>query len=93
MNRKKILQIFLDTQLKDQIQEIFGSSSYIGVNNLSYVKSKDSYLINVTLYVNDLDDFEILYPTTVISFIKMAWSVVGHKKDLIIQSSFDCVQQ
>jgi hypothetical protein len=92
MNRKKILQLFIDTQLKDQLQEIFGESSFITINNLSYVKSKDSYLINTTLYVSNLDDFEILYPTTLISFIKMAWGVVGHKKEIIIQSSFDVVQ-
>ena len=92
MNRKKILQLFIDTQLKDQLQEIFGESSFITINNLSYVKSKDSYLINTTLYVSNLDDFEILYPTTLISFIKMAWGVVGHKKEIIIQSSFGVVQ-
>jgi len=92
MKRKGMLQLFLDTQLKDQLQEIFGESSFITINNLSYVKSKDSYLINTTLYVSNLDDFEILYPTTLISFIKMAWGVVGHKKEIIIQSSFDVVQ-
>jgi hypothetical protein len=91
MNRKKIIQLFLDTQLNDQIQEIFGKNSKINVSNLSYIRSKDSYLINVTLYVDNMDDFEILYPTTVISFVNMAWKVVGHKKDIIIQSSFDLV--
>jgi len=92
MNRKKILQVFIDTQLKDQLHEIFGENSNIKINNLSYVRSKDSYLINSTLYVNNLDDFEVLYPTTMVSFIKMAWSVVGNRKDIIIQSSFDVVQ-
>jgi hypothetical protein len=93
MNRKKILQLFLDTQLKEEIENIFGKNSHISINNLTYVRSKDSYLINTTLYVKELDDFDVLYPTSLISFVKMGWGVVGHKKDIIIQSSFDLVQE
>jgi|688.fasta_scaffold1666959_2 hypothetical protein len=93
MKRKRMLQLFLDTQLKGQIQNIFGKNSCIVINNLTHVRSKDCYLINTTLYVNSLEDFEVLYPTSLISFIKLAWSVVGHKKEIIVQSSFDLVSE
>ncbi len=88
-----MLQLFLDTQLKGQIQNIFGKNSRIVINNLTHVRSKDSYLINATLYVNSLEDFEVLYPTSLISFIRLAWGVVGHKKEIIVQSSFDLVSE
>lgn len=93
MNRKEILQMFLDTQLKKDLSEMFGKNSKISINNISYIRSKDSYLLNVTLFVSSLDDFEILYPTSLNSLIKMAWSVVGSRKEIIIQSSFDLLPE
>ncbi len=93
MKRKRMLQLFLDTQLKSQIENIFGKNSCIVINNFTHVRSKDCYLINATLYVNSLEDFEVLYPTSLISFIRLAWGVVGHKKEIIVQSSFDLVSE
>ena len=93
MTRKEILQLFLDTQFKTDMSNMFGKNSKILINNISYVNSKDSYLLNVTLYVTNLDDFEILYPTSLISLLKLAWSVVGLKKDIIVQSSFDLLPE
>lgn len=92
MKHKKFLQIFLDKQTNRQIHKLFGEKSYVVVNNMSYVHSKDSYVLNVTLYANDFDNFDVAYPHGLEMLIERAWNVVGDKKKIIVQSSFDCVQ-
>jgi hypothetical protein len=84
MKKKKFLQRILDTKLKSTIKKTFGEKSYIKVSNISYVRSKDSHIINVTLYLDDVENSIDLYPE--------GWDVVGDKKPIIIQSSLDVPQ-
>lgn len=93
MKHKRFLQTFLDRQTKRHLQELFGEKSYVVINNISHVHSKDSYVLNVTLYVNNFDNFDVAYPHGLEMLIERAWNVVGDKKKIIVQSSFDSVQQ
>jgi hypothetical protein len=92
MRKKKFLQRILDTTLKTTIKKTFGEKSYIKVSNISYVRSKDSYVINVTLYLDDLENSILLYPDGLEIIIKQAWDVIGDKKPIMIQSSLDVPQ-
>jgi len=93
MKHKKFLQKFLNTQMKKRIESIFGKDSNIFVNNLSFVRSKNSYLINVTLYLSELENFDEVYPTGLTMIIEQAWGVVGDSsKNVIVQTSVDLVQ-
>ena len=92
MRKKKFLQRILDTTLKTTTKKTFGEKSYIKVSNISYVRSKDSYVINVTLYLDDLENSILLYPDGLEIIIKQAWDVVGDKKPIMIQSSLDVPQ-
>jgi hypothetical protein len=89
MKRKKYLQKILDTSLKSKIVEYFGKGSYIKVLNLTYVRSKDCYTINVTIYVGDIEsNFELIKDGGSL-IVKQAWDVVGDKKPIMVNFSVD----
>ena len=93
MRFKKFLQLFFDKQLSKQLVEYFGEKSYVTISNLTYIRSKKSYLINITLYVGQPENLELLYPDALEMLVQRAWNVIGDKKDIIIQSSFDLTQK
>ena len=86
---KKFLQKILDTSLKNEIIKIFGDKSYIRINNMSYVRSKKSYLLNVTLFVYDVENCFEFYPDGLDVIINRGWIGVGDKTPLIINSSIE----
>lgn len=89
MKRKQYLQKILDTALKNRITNMFGESSYITITNLIYVKSKDNYMINAILHIDDLDtDLELIKDGAPL-IIKQAWAVVGDKKPIMVNFSVD----
>lgn len=92
MKKKKLLQRLLDTNLKSTIKKTFGEKSYIKVSNISYIRSKDSHMINVTLYLDDVENSIDLYPDGLELIIKQGWDVIGDKKPIMIQSSLDVPQ-
>ena len=92
MKRKKVLQKILDTQLKSQIQKTFGQKSYVIVSNLTHIRSLDRYIVNVTLYMDDIENSMELYPDGLEVIIKMAWVAVGDGKPIGINSSIDVIQ-
>jgi len=92
MKKKKFLQRILDTKLKSTVKKTFGEKSYVKVSNISYVRSKDSHIINITLYLDDVENSIDLYPDGLELIIKQGWDVVGDKKPIIIQSSLDVPQ-
>lgn len=91
MKRKKFLQKILDTQLKSQIQKTFGEKSYVFVSNLTHIKSLDKYMVNVTLYIDDVENSMELYPDGLEVIIKMAWTGVGDGKPIVVSSSLDTI--
>jgi hypothetical protein len=91
MKRKKFLQKILDTQLKTKIIETFGKNSYIKVSNLTHVKSLDRYMINVTLYIDDIENSMELYPDGLQLIVRMGWVAIGDGKPIIISSSIDTI--
>lgn len=92
MKKKKFLQRLLDTKFKSKIKETFGEKSYIKVSNISYIRSKDCHIINVTLYIDDVENSIDLYPDGLELIIKQGWDVIGDKKPIMIQSSLDVPQ-
>ena len=91
MRYKKFLQKILDTVLKNELTKIFGTGSYVKITNMSYVRSKKSYLLNVTLFVVDVENCFEMYPDGLDVIIQRGWIGVGDKTPLIINSSIDVV--
>ena len=91
MKRKKFLQKILDTQLKSQITKTFGEKSYVVVSNLTHIRSLDRYMVNVTLYIDDIENSMELYPDGLEVIIKMAWVAVGDGKPIAVSSSVDTI--
>jgi len=91
MRYKKFLQKILDTVLKNELTKIFGAGSYVKITNMSYVRSKKSYLLNVTLFVVDVENCFEMYPDGLDVIIQRGWIGVGDKTPLIINSSIDVV--
>jgi hypothetical protein len=91
MKKKKYLQTFFDKQLKKELEVFFGVGSFVKITNISYVRSKKSTLIILTLYVVDPNKIEDLFPTALEILLVRAWGVVGDGTNLVVQSSFDLV--
>ena len=89
MKYKKFLQKILDTVLKNELIKIFGDGCYVKITNTSYVRSKKSYLLNVTLFVVDVENCFMMYPDGLDVIIQRGWIGVGDKTPLIINSSID----
>ena len=86
---KKHLQKILDLSLKYKTEDTFGVGSLIKISNVSYVRSSDSYIINTTLYITDIENSMMLYPDGLNLIVKAGWDVLGSGKPIIIQSSLD----
>ena len=91
MKYKKYLQRILDIALKNQTEHTFGKGSFIKINNITHIRSKKSYLINVTLYFDDIENGMDLYPDGLELIIKAGWDVIGDKTPIIVQSSLDVI--
>lgn len=89
MKIKKYIQKILDTTLKSTIKKTFGEKSFVKVDNVSKVRSKNCYLFNVTLYLDDIENGMLLYPDGLDVIIKQAWDIVGDKKPIIVHYSLD----
>jgi hypothetical protein len=92
MKRKNLLQKILNKTLKPQIIKMFGEGSFVTVSNITYVRSKKCHLINVTLYLTDVENGMEIFPDGLEIIIKQAWDVIGDKKPIMIQSSLDVPQ-
>ncbi len=91
MKYKKYLQKIIDRQFKTDLEEFFGKKSYISISNVTYIRSKDSYLVSVNLYLDEPEKIDLLFPSALEMLIQRAWNVVGDKKQIILQSSFDLI--
>jgi hypothetical protein len=91
MKYKKYLQKIIDKQFKFDLTEFFGEKSYIKISNITYIRSKDSYLISVNLYLDEPEKIDLLFPSALELLIQRAWNVAGDKKQIILQSSFDLI--
>ena len=91
MKYKKYLQKIIDRQFKTDLEEFFGKKSYISISNVTYIRSKDSYLVSVNLYLDEPEKIDLLFQAALELLIQRAWNVVGDKKAIILQSSFDLI--
>lgn len=91
MKYKKYLQKIIDRQFKIDLEEFFGKKSYISISNVTYIRSKDSYLVSVNLYLDEPEKIDLLFPSALELLVQRAWNVVGDKKQIILQSSFDLI--
>ena len=89
MNRKELLQKVVNLSLKPQLNKMFGDGSNISVSNISYVRSKKCNLINVTLFITDVENSYELFPDGLEMLINQGWKVVGDGLPIIVQSSLD----
>lgn len=89
MNRKDLLQKVVNLSLKPQLYKMFGDGSNISVSNISYVRSKKCNLINVTLFITDVENGYELFPDGLEMLINQGWKVVGDGLPIIVQSSLD----
>ena len=78
-------------QFKTDLEEFFGKKSYISISNVTYIRSKDSYLVSVNLYLDEPEKIDLLFPSALEMLVQRAWNVVGDKKQIILQSSFDLI--
>lgn len=93
MKKKKYLQTFLDKSLLKQTQLFFGEKSYIKINNITEVRSSNSFMINVCLYIEDPSFIDKLYPDGLNLLVRTAWDSMGTKKSITISSSFDLIPE
>lgn len=93
MKYKRFFQQVLNVGLKKQTEDTFGEGSFIKISNLTYIRSKKAYLVNVTLHFDDIENSMELYPDGLEYIVKAAWDVLGTGQPIIIQSSVDVIPQ
>jgi hypothetical protein len=76
MKYKKYLQKIIDRQFKTDLEEFFGKKSYISISNVTYIRSKDSYLVSVNLYLDEPEKIDLLFPSALEMLVQRAWNVV-----------------
>ena len=88
--RKTALQRFFNIKnSKTQLSEMFGDNANIVVTNLNYVRSKKSTNVSLSLYIDDPEKIDDLYPFGVELLAERGWKYVGDGTPLIVQTSFD----
>jgi len=89
--KKELIEKIINRSLKLTMESYFGDGSYVKVTNLQYIKSKDNYLVSITVYVIDVEISSDFFPDGLEILVSLAWKVLSRKKTIITTSSIEYV--
>jgi len=89
--KKELIEKIINRSLKLTMESYFGDGSYVKVTNLQYIKSKDDYLVSITVYVTDVEISSDFFPDGLEILVSLAWKVLSRKKTIITTSSIEYV--
>lgn len=89
--KKELIEKIINRSLKLTMESYFGDGSYVKVTNLQYIKSKDNYLVSITVYVTDVESSSDFFPDGLEILVSLAWKVLSRKKTIITTSSIEYV--
>lgn len=74
---RKFLTGLITKLFKEEVELLYGSGSYIVVNNVRYITNGHYYSIDVTLHIKDIELFEQIQNEGVNYVIGESWSYTG----------------
>jgi hypothetical protein len=88
---KKSLYIILNKILEKQKNLLYGDGSEIIVDRIEWVRSKKTYIINVTIMTINIEESIEVHPEGIEYLIKCGWPILGRRCNPIIVSSLDVI--
>lgn len=86
---KKSLTTILNKILIIQKDLLYGEDSEIVVNRVEWVRSKKTYIINVTILTTNVEESVEIHPDGIDYLINCGWPILGRDCKPIIVSSLD----
>jgi hypothetical protein len=83
------MTILLNYMFNNELKLLFGEHYVIDVKNLKYSTNNKKYVIDCTIYTDDLELCEESYPEGLYLIINDAWKFMGMRDPLIITTSID----
>lgn len=89
--KKELIEKIINRSLKLTMESYFGQGSFVKVTNLQYIRSKDNYLVSVTIYVTDVESSSDFFPDGLEILVSLAWKVLSRDKTVITTSSIELI--
>jgi len=90
---KKGFELLINGLLKEELFLLFGNNSFIKVNgSIKYSTNAKLFVINCTLYSDDVELCEESYPYGLQYIIGEAWKYMGIDSDISIVTSLDILE-
>jgi hypothetical protein len=89
--KKELYEKILNRSLRQTINLYFGDNSFIKIKNISHIRSKNSYLVNMTVYVSDIEKTFELLPDSLELVCQLGWKVINRKSNLILNYTIDSI--
>ena len=87
---KKGFIIYINKLFKDDLEILYGTGSYIDVENIIFSTNKKMYIISCKIYVANLNLFEEVGSSGVYYMFEDAWYSFGFRNEsFMLQTSFD----
>ena len=86
---KKHLELILNKVLKEQKDILYGSNSEIVVTNVNWVRSKQSHMITIIIYTDNIEDSVEAHPDGINFLVQTGWPILGRETNPIVVSSLD----
>ena len=83
------LIILLNQVLYDEMKHLFGNNYVVNVKSLKYSTNGDKYVLDCTLYTDDIELCNDAYPDGLIVMVDQSWKYMFMEKPIVINSSLD----
>ena len=85
------LEIILNRVLKEYKDLLYGENSKILVERVEWVLSKKSYIINIKILTNNIEESVEAHPDGINYLVSVGWPILGRKSNTIVVSSIDII--
>ncbi len=85
--KPEIIEFLINSGLKSYKNSIFGNKSYVKVTLLQYLTQKKCFMIHITLFIQNSDEYLELFPDGLEELVRISWIALGISEKIIISSS------
>lgn len=83
------LIILLNQVFYNEMKHLFGNNYVVNVKSLKYSTNSERYVLDCTLYTDDVELCNGTYPDGLILMVDQAWKFMFIEKPIVINSSLD----
>lgn len=90
---KYCLLVLLNDVFQDDLELLFGKNAFVDVLSVKFCTTKKSFLIEVKLYISDIELFSESGIDSLDYLIFECWKYTGNdSKEIIVISSYDLIE-